>query len=48
MLDRGELTNNCVVGTVMSNFGLIKCMEGLGIDFVQAKVGDRYVISKND
>ncbi len=46
MLDRGELTNNCVVGTVMSNFGLIKCMEGLGIDFVQAKVGDRYVISK--
>ncbi len=43
---RNELVNNCVVGTVMSNFGLVKCMERLGIDFVQAQVGDRYVISK--
>lgn len=46
MKERNELQNNCVVGTVMSNFGLIKCMKDLGIDFVQAKVGDRYVISK--
>ncbi len=46
MYDRGELTNNCVVGTIMSNFGLIRCMEDLGINFVQAQVGDRYVISK--
>ncbi|MCH9632829.1 MAG: Phosphoglucosamine mutase [Chlamydiae bacterium] len=46
MLDRGELTNNCVVGTIMSNFGLIRCMEDLGINFIQAQVGDRYVISK--
>lgn len=43
---RNELVNNCVVGTIMSNFGLIKCMERLGINFVQAQVGDRYVISK--
>jgi phosphoglucosamine mutase len=46
MKERQELLNNCVVGTVMSNFGLIKCMEDLGIQFVQAKVGDRYVISE--
>lgn len=46
MKERHELANNCVVGTVMSNFGLIKCMENLGVEFVQAQVGDRYVISK--
>lgn len=46
MKERSELQNNCVVGTVMSNFGLQKCMQELGIDFIQANVGDRYVISK--
>lgn len=46
MLDRGELANNTAVGTVMSNFGLVKCMEKLGVKFIQAQVGDRYVISK--
>ncbi len=32
-----------VVGTLMSNFGLEQAMGGLGIDFIRAKVGDRYV-----
>ncbi len=33
-----------VVGTVMSNLGLERALEQLGIDFMRAKVGDRYVI----
>jgi len=32
-----------VVGTVMSNFGLEEAMRDLEIEFVRAKVGDRYV-----
>ena len=32
-----------VVGTLMSNFGLEQAMGGLGIDFIRANVGDRYV-----
>jgi phosphoglucosamine mutase len=46
MFRRGELKNNKVVGTVMSNFGFIKCMENLGIDVIRAQVGDRYVIQE--
>ncbi len=33
-----------VVGTLMSNYGLELALQGLGIDFVRAKVGDRYVM----
>lgn len=43
---KGELASNCVVGTVMSNYGFIKSMENLGIDVIQAQVGDRYVIQE--
>ncbi|MGB0514099.1 MAG: phosphoglucosamine mutase [Wenzhouxiangellaceae bacterium] len=32
-----------VVGTVMSNFGLEEAMRDLEIEFVRARVGDRYV-----
>jgi phosphoglucosamine mutase len=32
-----------VVGTLMTNYGLEKALAGLGIPFVRAKVGDRYV-----
>lgn len=46
MQQRGELLNNTVVGTIMSNFGFIKSMEDLGIQVVQSKVGDRYVIQE--
>jgi len=46
MQQRGELLNNTVVGTVMSNFGFIKSMEDLGIQVIQSKVGDRYVIQE--
>lgn len=44
MQRKNLLRNNRVVGTVMSNFGFMKCMEDLGIDVVRAAVGDRNVI----
>src|SRR5690606_7228206 len=33
-----------VVGTLMTNFGFEKQMQALGVGFVRAKVGDRYVL----
>ena len=39
----GELVNNTVVTTVMSNFGLYKAFDEQGIAYVQTKVGDRFV-----
>jgi phosphoglucosamine mutase len=41
---RGTLTGGAVVGTLMSNLGLERFINGLGLDFVRAKVGDRYVV----
>ena len=35
-----------VVGTLMSNLGLEKAFEKLGIGFARAKVGDRYVLEQ--
>lgn len=33
-----------LVGTLMSNFGLEQAMAGLGVPFLRANVGDRYVM----
>ncbi|WP_374399190.1 phosphoglucosamine mutase [Niveibacterium sp.] len=33
-----------VVGTLMSNLGFQRAIEALGVEFVRAKVGDRYVL----
>lgn len=33
-----------VVGTLMSNFGLEKAIENLGVPFIRTNVGDRYVL----
>ena len=41
--ERDKLVNNTVVTTVMSNFGLYKALEAIGIDYAKTKVGDRYV-----
>lgn len=41
--ESGELTGP-VVGTLMSNLGLEKGLQALGIDFRRARVGDRYVL----
>ena len=43
MRSRGQLDNNTVVTTVMSNFGLYKAFDRLGIDYAKTKVGDKYV-----
>lgn len=39
----GELTNNTVVTTIMSNMGLYRALTAAGIDYAQTTVGDRYV-----
>jgi phosphoglucosamine mutase len=33
-----------VVGTLMSNFGIERAIAGLGVEFLRADVGDRYVL----
>jgi phosphoglucosamine mutase len=38
------LLHGGVVGTLMSNYGLEKAMQQLGIPFLRAQVGDRYVL----
>ncbi|CAN5798696.1 phosphoglucosamine mutase [soil metagenome] len=40
----GTLKNNLVVATVMSNLGFRKSMAEAGIEMVETKVGDRYVM----
>lgn len=40
---RDKLTNNTVVTTVMSNMGLYKALDEIGVNYVQTTVGDRYV-----
>lgn len=41
--EKGELLNNTVVTTVMSNFGLYKAFDELGIGYAKTAVGDKYV-----
>ena len=43
MKERGKLLNNTVVTTVMSNFGLYKALDKVGIGYDKTKVGDKYV-----
>ena len=43
MKERGKLENNKVVTTVMSNFGLYKALDKVGIEYDKTKVGDKYV-----
>ena len=43
MKEKGSLLGNTVVTTVMSNFGLYKAFDELGIDYAKTKVGDKYV-----
>jgi phosphoglucosamine mutase len=44
MQKTGELRNNLVVGTVMSNLGLEIALKERGIKFIRTPVGDRYVL----
>lgn len=43
MKERGKLITNTVVTTVMSNMGLYKALDELGIDYVKTAVGDKNV-----
>lgn len=43
MKERGKLLNNTVVTTVMSNLGLYKAFDEIGIDYEKTAVGDKYV-----
>ena len=43
MAQQGELDNNTVVTTVMSNFGLYKALDKKGICYAKTAVGDKYV-----
>lgn len=50
MTEKGFFTNSTVVTTVMSNFGLYKAFDELGISYAKTDVGDRFVyeyMSKN-
>ena len=44
--DAGHLRGNGIVATVMSNLGLERNLEGLGLSLVRTKVGDRYVVEE--
>ena len=43
MKERNKLLANTVVTTVMSNFGLYKAFDAVGIDYAKTAVGDKYV-----
>ena len=43
---RGELAGNALVATVMSNIGLQRALDALGIALLRAPVGDRYVLEQ--
>ena len=42
----GKLTNNTLVGTIMSNLGFIKFCEKNDINFAATSVGDKYVLQE--
>ena len=46
MRKKNKLEKNRVVATVMSNMGLNKYAEKRGIELIQTKVGDRYVLEE--
>ena len=48
MKERDKLINNTIVTTVMSNFGLYKALDKVGINYEKTKVGDKYVYENMD
>lgn len=43
MKNKGNLPDNTLVTTIMSNFGLYKALDKIGIAYEKTNVGDRYV-----
>jgi len=46
MSKKGQLKNNTIVSTVMSNIGFYKAVEKNELHSIQTKVGDRYVMEE--
>lgn len=46
MKDKGLLKSDYVVATTMSNMGLEKALEGLGLKLLRTQVGDKYVLEQ--
>jgi len=46
LADHTHLPTKTVVGTVMTNLGLIRALESRGVGFIATPVGDRYVLEK--
>ena len=46
LADHTDIPTNTVVGTVMTNLGLIRSLESRKLTFVATPVGDRYVLEK--
>jgi len=46
LADHTDLPTKTVVGTVMTNLGLIRALEKRGVGFIATPVGDRYVLEK--
>ncbi|WP_426246808.1 phosphoglucosamine mutase [Nocardioides sp. LHG3406-4] len=42
--EQGRLADNTVVATVMSNLGFVQAMRAHGVEVLQTRVGDRYVL----
>ena len=43
MMERGRLSNNTIVTTIMSNLGLYKACDKIGMKYEKTAVGDKYV-----
>jgi len=46
MKDRNRLSSNSIIATAMSNIGLERALDGMGIRLFRAAVGDRYVLEQ--
>ena len=46
LADHTDLPTKKIVGTVMTNLGLIRALEARGVGFVATPVGDRYVLER--
>jgi phosphoglucosamine mutase len=46
LVRRGALHTPCIVGTVMSNYGLEEMLQHMGIALLRAPVGDKYVLEE--
>lgn len=46
LMKKGQLKDNTIVGTVMTNMGLDVYLESIGVKVIKTAVGDRYVLEE--